>query len=182
MSLFTNDLVSTALEIAVRAHDGQPDKSGNPYVLHPIAVANMFVVPQFQVVALLHDVIEDNDSWTADRLRYYGIPQRLVDAVTAITHLAPERREIYYERVRRNPIALLVKLADIAHNTSPERIALLDEETKARLSTKYHKAKRILLKNVEWTPCAACGNVTPNFPDIPTHCTFCSDDGESVNG
>ena len=70
----------------------------------------------------------------------------MVDAVVALTHLKNEPRDHYYERIKKNPLALAVKLADIEDNTDPERLALLDEGTRSRLEKKYAKAIAALME------------------------------------
>lgn len=135
----------TALHIAEQAHEGQTDKSGKPYIKHPFRVAARFTHPTYKCVALLHDVLEDS-SYTPDDLRVAGISDEVVEAVVALTHLKHEQRNDYYERIKKNSLALAVKLADIEDNTDPERLALLDQETRTRLEKKYAEAKRKLLE------------------------------------
>ena len=134
-----------AFQIAQQAHTGQVDKSGKPYIEHPLRVSAKFTQPTHQCVALLHDVLEDSD-YTSDDLRVAGISDEVIDAVVALTHLKNEPLDQYYERIKKNPLALTVKLADIEDNTDPKRPALLDEETRSRLEKKYAKAKRKLLE------------------------------------
>lgn len=129
-----------ALRIAEQAHDGQTDKSGKPYIEHPLRVAAKFTHPTYKCVALLHDVLEDS-SYTPDDLRVAGISDEVVKAVVALTHLKHELRNDYYERIKKNPLALAVKLADIEDNTDPGRLALLDQATRTRLEKKYAEAK-----------------------------------------
>ena len=94
-------------------------------------------------VALLHDVLEDSapsDRPTLeDKLRDL-LPAEVVDAVVAITYVKPESRDDHYLRVRSNPLALRVKLADIHDNLEPSRLAALDEATRQRLLKKYGSA------------------------------------------
>lgn len=134
-----------AFQIAQQAHNGQVDKSGNPYIEHPLRVSAKFTQPAHQCIALLHDVLEDSD-YTSDDLRVAGISNEVIGAVVALTHLKNEPLDQYYERIKKNPLALTVKLADIEDNTDPGRLALLDEETRSRLEKKYAKAKRKLLE------------------------------------
>ena len=70
-----------------------------------------------------------------------------LEALEAITHRKGESNEEYWRRCRENPLALKVKLADIAHNTSSERLEHLPEETRTRLIKKYTRAKEVLLEN-----------------------------------
>lgn len=137
---FTYD---AAVEIAVLAHDGQVDKAGCPYIEHPLRVAGRFDDPVLQMIAVLHDTIEDSHL-TPDDLREIGVPERVMAAVEALTHPVGEPNVVYWERVRANNDARRVKLADIADNSSPERLAVLDVDTRARLIRKYARARAIL--------------------------------------
>jgi len=134
--------VKKALDIATWAHEGQIDKSGNPYIEHPKAVADMVEGDAAKMVALLHDVIEDT-CWSMTDLRKAGFCNRVLDAVDAITKRDDETHDAYLGRVKTNELALVVKLADIAHNES--RIDSIPyPATKDRLRNKYEDARKIL--------------------------------------
>ena len=134
-----NDIFEKALLIAVTAHRGQVDKSGEPYILHPLTVASKLDTLELKVIGLLHDTIEDTDV-TADYLVEMGIPKDLVEVVELLTKPKGEPYEKYLQRVKENPMAKKVKLADLAHNTSPERAKGLNEARRK----KYELAKQIL--------------------------------------
>lgn len=146
-------IIGKAMGIAYAAHEGQVDKSGVPYIEHPKAVADLlpFSDTEGRVVAILHDVLEDTFV-TAQDLLDTGIPEALVRSVEAITRYDEsngtfrdvEPVESYYRRVANDDIAYRVKLADIEHNTMPERMARLDDKTRARLERKYAKARKLL--------------------------------------
>src|SRR4051794_282452 len=99
-----------AIKIATIAHDGQMDKSGIPYIAHPLRVMARFENPILQMIAVLHDVIEDTH-YSAQLLHLEGVPERVIHGVVSMTHNEPERRTIYYDRVKANPDALAVKYA-----------------------------------------------------------------------
>lgn len=128
-----------ALRIAVEAHEGQRDKNGMPYILHPLAVASKVEGLELKTIAILHDTIEDTYV-TADFLLEKGIPKNIVEVVALLTKPKDEEYESYLRRVKENPKAKAVKLADLAHNTSPERASGLNEFRKQ----KYALAKRVL--------------------------------------
>ena len=65
------DLTRKAITVAYNAHQGQLDRAGLPYILHPLHVAEQMKDEDTCVVALLHDVIEDTDL-TLENLREYG--------------------------------------------------------------------------------------------------------------
>lgn len=133
-----------AERIARRAHAGQTDKAGVDYIAHPAAVAkevaDIGTDEEIVAVAWLHDVIEDTDV-TFDELASAGATARQIAALDALTHRAGEPRDTYYARVAANADAVVVKIADINHNTSSDRLATLDEATQVRLTAKYAKAR-----------------------------------------
>jgi len=151
------DLVLRARQLAAAAHTGQYDKAGEPYIAHPARVAAdvELTAPapmrdNAVAVAWLHDVVEDTDITLAEiRTRFGSI---VADAVGAITHRRHEPRAVYYRRVAANPLALLVKVADIVDNADPDRLAALDEPTRQRLQVKYETALGALLKPELATP------------------------------
>ncbi len=127
--------ISTAKDIAARAHAGQTRRDGVPYLTHPAAVAAS-VPPTLQPIAWLHDVCEDSDV-TLDDLRGAGLPESVVEAVGAITKREGEEYEAYLDRVVANPQAAAVKCADIAHN--------LGSQPKPESRAKYLRALPRLL-------------------------------------
>jgi (p)ppGpp synthase/HD superfamily hydrolase len=139
------DLITAAHAIAGRAHSGQVDKVGGDYIIHPRSVATR-VRPQsaeYIATALLHDVIEDSDVTAAD-LSAAGIPDSVVAAVTLLTRTESVPPQQYYASIKTDPIALAVKLADLADNTDPVRLNRLPDDTQARLRTKYRVAYECL--------------------------------------
>ncbi|MFE5791498.1 HD domain-containing protein [Streptomyces sp. NPDC056503] len=131
--------------LADRAHAGQVDKIGVPYVEHVRAVAAGLAPldPELAMAGLLHDVVEDT-GWTAEDLRAAGVPERVVRAVLAVTN---EPGRPYEEKIRRvalDPDATLVKIADNAHNSRADRAAGLAPEQRERLAAKYREARRVL--------------------------------------
>ena len=115
-----------SIEIMRRAHEGQLDKCGRPYYLHPLRVAMRLVhcTPEERHAALLHDVVEDTPL-TLDDLRALGYGEEVVELVDILTRRVPagESHRQYVERIvaSRNVKALRVKLADVIDNMSPAR-------------------------------------------------------------
>ena len=135
--------VAAAKAIATIAHRGQTDKVGVTYIEHPRRVAGRLTDPTQVAAAWLHDVIEDCGV-TADDLIAAGISREVVDAVVLLTRTEANEGDGYYRAIRKNPIALAVKLADIEDNTDPARTALLTAEKRERLAAKYAHAREIL--------------------------------------
>ncbi len=132
--------VEQAWEVARRAHGGQVDKAGRPYVEAHVADVYRRVVAaggdeDQQVAALLHDVLEDTGT-TEDDLRQVGFPDRALHVVRLMTH-ADVPVEEYLARLAADPAARLVKVSDIASNTDPDRMAQLEPATRRRLREKY---------------------------------------------
>ena len=136
--------LADAIQLAAFAHSGQKDKAGEDYILHPLRVMLQMETEEERIVAVLHDVIEDTLTG-AYELRGHNIPERCVQAVEAVTRGVQEPVEEYYYRIKKNPLALKVKLADIRDNMDAGRMNLLDAETRNRLFKKYDKALSILL-------------------------------------
>ena len=135
-------LLERAILLAAEAHRGQRDKGGLPYILHPLAVMGKVDTLEAKAVAVLHDVVED----TAVTLQSLAelFPPDIVAAVDAISKYDNETNREYWSRVKANPLALTVKLADIGHNTSPTRMAALGEEEREYLKGKYERALAFL--------------------------------------
>jgi (p)ppGpp synthase/HD superfamily hydrolase len=128
-----------AIQLARRAHEGQLDKSGRPYIAHPLRVMGKVSGEHERMAAVLHDVVEDTSVTLAD-LTAAGCPEEVLAAVAAISKQPGEDQAAYLARVSANPIARVVKRADIADNLSPDRLSRLDSATQARLRTKYESA------------------------------------------
>jgi (p)ppGpp synthase/HD superfamily hydrolase len=135
--------VEHAVAIARRAHDGQVDKAGRPYIEHPLRVMAGVRGEHARMAAVLHDVIEDTPI-TPDDLLACGCPPRVVAAVVAMTKTPGEPLAEYLRTVAADPLALAVKRADIADNADPDRLAKLEPAVRDRLRAKYAEATRLL--------------------------------------
>ncbi len=136
-------VLDDAIRIAREAHAGQVDKSGKPYIDHPLRVMARVKGAHAQMAAVLHDVIEDTPV-TAEDLRTAGCPENVITAVVALSKVPGEAMPDYLRRVAADPIAVQVKRADIGDNTDPVRLAALEPETQERLRAKYAEAIRVL--------------------------------------
>lgn len=141
-----SDLVARARDLAHRAHAGQVDKAGHPYIEHVARVAaRVSDDPEAEAVAWLHDVLED--AAAAHGAEAMAFPGRIKYAVALLTRCTDYDLASYYGGIRDNPLALRVKLADIADNADESRLALLDDKTADRLRRKYEKARRMLTED-----------------------------------
>src|SRR5262245_28479422 len=131
-----------AIEIAAKAHAGQLDKAGAPYILHPLRVMFRLQDPAARITAVLHDVVEDS-SWTIEDLRAEGFDAPVLAAVDALTRRSGESYEDFVRRAGLHPIAYPVKLADLADNLDLSRIASPTERDEARIA-RYERAQAFL--------------------------------------
>lgn len=132
-----------AIQIAADAHAGQFDKGGAPYILHPLRVMMSLQVPAQQIVAVLHDVVEDSKVTLGD-LRAAGFPNDVLTAIRALTKKKGETRLEAAARAATNPIARAVKLADVSDNMDLGRIARPSESDVARIR-EYEEVRALLL-------------------------------------
>ena len=141
------ELTNKAMRIAYEAHHGQYDLNGVPYIFHPYHVAEQMPDEITTCVALLHDVVEDTDV-TIEQLEQV-FPKEVTEAVRLLTHEKGTEYPDYIGRIKDNPVARTVKLADIAHNSDMSRITdtnKVPEEKIIHWKRKYTEAKRILEK------------------------------------
>jgi (p)ppGpp synthase/HD superfamily hydrolase len=133
--------------LACAVHEGQQDKAGRPYTEHLAAVADGVAArggSDAQVAAAwLHDAVEDG-VLSERQLTDLPVPQATREIVMAVSKRPGEAPEDYAARILATPGALLVKLADMAHNADPDRLAALDEATRERLTEKYRNMRALL--------------------------------------
>jgi len=145
MAMIYTDLTRRALKIAYQAHHGQTDKTGLPYIYHPLHLAEHIGEDEILIAtALLHDVVEDTGMTFGD-LEKQKIPPEVIEALKLLTH----RKDLdYLDYVRlihdsHNQTAIKVKLADLRHNSDVSRMPVLDDGAKSRLK-QYQAALAIL--------------------------------------
>lgn len=131
-----------ALKLCYNAHKDQTDKSGIPYVFHPLHIAEQMETEDTVTVALLHDVVEDTD-YTLEDLSRMGFSNTVITALSLLTHDDTTEYMDYVRAIKNNPIAKAVKLADLRHNSDLTRLDIIDEKALARRN-KYLEAIDIL--------------------------------------
>jgi (p)ppGpp synthase/HD superfamily hydrolase len=109
-------LLYRAAKIAEQAHAGQIDKTGRPYIEHCRRVCDAVETLDQKAVAYLHDVLEKSESWSRERLEAAGFGTSIVAAVDAMTRRPDEDELAFVRRAASNPLALIVKRADLADN------------------------------------------------------------------
>ena len=156
--------IHAAFELAKTAHAGQKRKSGEPYIFHPIAVANIVAEELMLganpvIAAFLHDVVEDTD-YTID-----DIQKRFGDDVAFLVRVVTKQEKEHYEMSRQmdnykqmldsihyDIRALLVKLADRLHNMRTLSSMRPDKQMKIAGETDYFYAplaNRLGLYNIK---------------------------------
>ena len=138
-------LTVKAMQIAYKAHHGQYDVNGVPYIFHPYHIAEQMTDEITVCTALLHDVVEDTDM-TFEELEQ-DFPPEVTDALRLLTQEKDTDYYKYIERIAGNPVAKAVKLADIEHNSDTTRIIdknAVSSEKLAHWKQKYSTAKHII--------------------------------------
>ncbi|MCM2577937.1 HD domain-containing protein [Streptomyces meridianus] len=136
--------------LAAAAHAGQTDKIGVPYVEHVRAVARGLVPvsERLAMAGLLHDVVEDT-GWTCAGLLEAGVPADVVALVDAVTKRPGVPYPDMLRAIAADPDAALLKIADNAHNSRPDRLAALPADGRERLAEKYRAARDVLWPAVD---------------------------------
>ena len=148
-----------AIKIAVEAHTGQVDKGGNPYILHPLRVMLSLDLEEERIVGVLHDVVEDCEGWTWERLKEEGCSDEIIAALKSVSKTPEEEAEYrslpegeklghyleFIQRAKANKIGRHVKAADIRDNLDISRIDDMAERDLNRLN-RYKAALKILLE------------------------------------
>ena len=148
-----------AISIAVEAHEGQIDKGGSPYILHPLRVMMSLKTEDEMIVGVLHDVIEDCSDKGFDwkRLRQEGFTGEILEALYSVTKTPEEEAHFktlsgeekisayleFVARAKQNAIGRRVKRADIFENLNVSRLGELREKDLFRLN-QYKRAVEFL--------------------------------------
>ena len=132
-----------AIVIAAAGHAGMTDKAGAPYILHPLRVMLAMTSRNDQIVGVLHDVVEDCDGWTLDKIRDEGFSTEVVEALDSVTQREGEDYFSFVRRAAANPIGRRVKMADLKDNSDLTRIREPQQRDRDRME-KYRKAIKII--------------------------------------
>jgi (p)ppGpp synthase/HD superfamily hydrolase len=133
-----------AIRIAAQAHQGDKDKGGAPYILHPLRVMLKMSTKAEMITAVLHDLVEDT-SWNLADLEREGFAGEVLAALNCLTRRPGEDYQEFILRVSMNPLARKVKLADLEDNLNLIRLGTLTEKDKARIE-RYHQAWQTLAR------------------------------------
>jgi len=133
--------LNDAILSAIFAHGDQKDKAGKPYIFHPLRVMLSMQTEEEQIVAILHDVLEDT-SITEDHIRR-SFGEEILQAVKSVSRRGKETYFDFIARAKQNPIGRMIKIQDILDNMRPERVVCLPE-TERGIVRRYEKALKIL--------------------------------------
>ena len=121
-----------AIQLAVKAHSGQVDKVGQPYILHPLRVMFRLANEIEMTVAVLHDVIEDTE-YSFQDLKAMGFSDEIMEALDCVTRRENESYENFIERTKTNAVARKVKCADLLDNMDISRLNEFGDKEIARI-------------------------------------------------
>ena len=152
-----------AIEIATQAHEGQVDKAGNAYIGHPLRVMAMGKTEHEKIAGVLHDIVEDTP-WTFEMLEAEGFAPEIIAALKCVTKISEnEDYDDFIERVKKNPLAVAVKINDLTDNMDIRRLPYLSDKDIKRLK-KYLKAYKKLVGEPVYSV-YACRQEHPNAFD-----------------
>lgn len=153
MNMSKGEMLSSMLITATKAHAGQKDRGGKPYILHPLAVMSSLKLElgdddeELLVIALGHDLLEDTDI-TTDELKAMGMSDRVVDGIAALTKVPGQSYEDYVQRVLSSEDAMKVKLHDLFHNIDTRRLKKVTDKDMERVKKYREFASQILIKQM----------------------------------
>ena len=142
------DKTKRAIKLCFEAHAGQVDKSGIPYVHHPLHLAEQMNDEVSTIAALLHDVVEDTQ-YTFDDLERMDFGDEVMTALRLLTHDPSVPYLDYVREIAKDPVATKVKLADLAHNSDLSRLDHEPTNKDLERVKKYQKAREILLDTIK---------------------------------
>lgn len=140
-------MLSRAISIVAQAFEGRVDKGGHPYFLHCMRVMNAVkhLGEDVMCIAIMHDLVEDCEEWTIERLVHEKFNQRVIYGVICMTHKKEDSYDAYIKNIALNEDARQVKMADLRDNSDITRIKGLTKKDLDRVE-KYHRAYEYLKK------------------------------------
>lgn len=140
-------MLETAIQVAMKAHQGTTDKTGVPYILHPLRVMFSMATEEEMMIAVLHDVVEDS-AITLDDLRALGFSETVVQNIDHLSRRHDETYQDFIRRIKPYPLAVRIKLADLRDNMDVRRLPTIHAEDFERLQ-RYHWAWNYLTEGTQ---------------------------------
>ena len=128
--MINTKLTRKAMIIVYEAHKNQVDKSGVPYIYHPIHVAEQMDTENECIIALLHDVVEDTNVTFKQLEEVFS--KEIIDILKLLTREENIEYDEYIKRIKNNSIACKVKIADLTHNLDKTRLDFVTEVDEKR--------------------------------------------------
>ena len=136
-------MLSAAIAFATAAHDGQTDKAGKPYIMHPLRVMAHVSATEEKITAVLHDVLEDTGYTAEDLKKELNLPDSIMTALLLLTRTPGIDYMDYVKKLSSCPLAVAVKLADLNDNMDLSRLPRVTPKDLAR-QEKYRRAVELL--------------------------------------
>jgi (p)ppGpp synthase/HD superfamily hydrolase len=136
-------MLSQMLMLATYKHMGQLDKSGQPYILHPLSVMYLLYTTdeELQCIALGHDLLEDTNTTQGELIQNFT--PRIVEGIRTLTRFPGQTYEDYKAQVKTNPDAVQVKLCDLIHNMDPSRSHVISRSLHKRYVKFFHELQAL---------------------------------------
>lgn len=133
------------IALAATSHQDAKDKGGNAYILHSIRIMMRLRTTdeELMMIAIMHDVLEDDKSITVEKLKELGFTERVIAALIVLTHIKGESYEDYIRKISTNDDAIIVKLQDLQDNSDVSRLKGLTQNDFERM-IKYQKSYKYL--------------------------------------
>lgn len=144
-------MLGLAVALAASVHEHQTDKGGNAYILHPLRLMMRLRTKdeELMCIAVLHDTIEDSEEKvTIETLRDLGFSERVLSALTLLTHDHKIPYDVYIKGIAVNEDAIRIKIEDLKDNSDITRLKGLRQKDFERLE-KYHRAYLFLQTTLE---------------------------------
>lgn len=142
--------IEVAIRLAVEAHAGQVDKAGRPYILHPLRLMQKCPTEDLQIVAVLHDVLEDTQVTEAE-LQKLGFPDHIISALKSLTKVHGEAYSDFISRAMQDSLAIVVKELDLIDNMDCTRLPEFTDADAARMK-KYTSALFQIRQGISFSP------------------------------
>lgn len=133
-----NELLNKAIKLAQKAHKGQTDKFGTPYIGHVMRVMNAGNTYDEKIVGVLHDVLEDCPEITEESLKEEGFSDEVVFAVKCLSKIPADMDYTdFIQQVEKSTLAIAVKLNDLQDNMNLTRFNHTITERDMKRLNKY---------------------------------------------
>ena len=135
--------LNKAIILSAKIHSGKKGRNNEPAVLHPIRVMNQMKSNKGKIVGVLHDVVE-TEKISIDDLAAQGFGKSVCKTVDALSRRKWEKYDDYINRLKKNKLAIKVKLEDLIDNYSRRLSNKKKSKIDLKKIKKYEKAYKSL--------------------------------------